>query len=303
MPTPSGSVRIFRFAGVNVYLHWTWALVAWLMLRYRYDTYSTPVWALLEYVALFGIVLLHEYGHALACRSVGGRAETILLWPLGGIAYVQAPPRPGAQLWSIAAGPLVNVVLLLPTWLAAYVFAWGAESDLREFLMSLALVNTGLLIFNLLPIYPLDGGQILRCLIWFFAGPANSLLIASLIGMTISAIALLVTLRFGEIWLALVSAYAAYQAWLGFSHARQWIRYQQWPRHAHAACPRCRARPLAGELWHCGNCRKPFDPIVTAGACPTCGSRFDELPCAECQTTSPLDDWYLTVPAAPGERA
>ena len=56
-------------------------------------------------------MLLHEFGHALACRQTGGHADTIVLGPLGGIAFVQPPPRPGAYLWSLAAGPLVNVIL------------------------------------------------------------------------------------------------------------------------------------------------------------------------------------------------
>src|SRR5205823_4575722 len=67
---------------------------------------------LLEYVSVFVIVLMHEFGHALACRQVGGIANRIVLWPLGGIAFVDPPRRPGAYLWSIAAGPLVNVILL-----------------------------------------------------------------------------------------------------------------------------------------------------------------------------------------------
>jgi Zn-dependent protease len=56
--------------------------------------------------------LFHEFGHALACRQVGGQADLIVLWPLGGVAYVSPPPRPGALLWRIAAGPLVNVLLV-----------------------------------------------------------------------------------------------------------------------------------------------------------------------------------------------
>ena len=71
---------------------------------------------MLEYLALFFIVMLHEFGHALACRQVGGTANQIVLWPLGGVAYVDPPPRPGATLWSIAAGPLVNVALLPILW-------------------------------------------------------------------------------------------------------------------------------------------------------------------------------------------
>lgn len=291
MPRPSGSVRIFRFAGIDVYLHWMWALVAVLQVRFRYETYSTPAWALLEYLALFGIVLMHEYGHALACRSVGGRAETILLWPLGGVAYVQPPQRPGAYLWSIVAGPLVNLALLAPTWAAAYAVWDGPPGDLRQFLIILAVINTALLVFNMLPIYPLDGGQVLRALIWFVAGPANSLLIASMLGLTISVVALLITLRMGEMWLALMSGYAAYQSWIGFSMARSWIRWQQWPRHKHAACPHCQARPPVGELWACERCRRPFDMVVTAGQCPHCGAAYDLIPCPECKRASSPQAW------------
>ena len=289
MPRPSGSVRIFRLAGIDVYLHWTWALVAWIQIQFRYRTYDQPAWALLEYVALFVIVLMHEFGHALACRSVGGRAETILLWPLGGVAYVQPPQRPGAYLWSIVAGPLVNFLLLAPTCAAAYLVWHAPPGDGREFVIILAAINLALLVFNLLPIYPLDGGQILRAMIWFFAGPANSLLIASMLGLTISAAALLVTLRLGELWLALMSGYAAYQSWIGFSMARAWIRWQQLPRHAHAACPHCRARPPVGALWTCQACRQPFDMVVTAGHCPHCGAAYDLIPCPECkQAAAPL---------------
>ena len=75
-------------------------------------TYSSPVWNVLEYLSLFLIVLIHEFGHQLACRQVGGETHDIILWPFGGVAYVSPPQRPGAQLWSIAAGPLVNVALI-----------------------------------------------------------------------------------------------------------------------------------------------------------------------------------------------
>src|SRR5262245_9607787 len=124
----SGSFRLFRLAGVSVHLHWSWLLVAGLALQYRRAAYDSFAWNLAEYLALFGIVLLHEFGHALACRQVGGRADHIVLWPLGGIAFVSPPPRPGAWLWSIAAGPLVNVVLL-PITIGAFVLAANAGME------------------------------------------------------------------------------------------------------------------------------------------------------------------------------
>ena len=113
MPTArQGSIHLFRFAGIDLFLHWSWFLVAVFEIQSRAGGYSSVVWNVLEYLALFVIVMLHEFGHALACRHVGGRANRIVLWPLGGVAYVDPPPRPGATLWSIAAGPLVNVALM-----------------------------------------------------------------------------------------------------------------------------------------------------------------------------------------------
>ena len=106
-----GALPIFRVAGIHVYLHFTWFIVAALEVTRFAHRYHNPIWAALEYCALFGVVLLHEFGHALACRQTGGEADTIVLWPLGGIAFVKPPARPGAYLWSIAAGPLVNVIL------------------------------------------------------------------------------------------------------------------------------------------------------------------------------------------------
>src|ERR1039457_5671476 len=110
-PTRQGSIRLFRFAGIDVYLNWLWFLAAVYLVQLTMKNYTSMLWPVLECLALFLIVLLHEFGHALACRQVGGQANLIVLWPLGGVAYVTPPLRPGAVLWSIAAGPLVNVVL------------------------------------------------------------------------------------------------------------------------------------------------------------------------------------------------
>src|SRR5262249_6956914 len=148
-----------------------------------------------------------EFGHALACRSVGGKAERIILWPLGGVAFVEPPPRPGAVLWSIAAGPLVNVVLV-PLTVTLWIVAGrvtGSEGDLYHFFLALTVMNLVNLIFNLMPFYPLDGGQILRSLLWFFLGPARSLRVACFFGLC-GAGALLVGAVFrGSTWLGILA--------------------------------------------------------------------------------------------------
>src|SRR6478672_9608212 len=178
-PPMAGSFRLFRAAGITVSLHWSWLIVAAIELQDRTSAYGSRVWNLAEYLTLFGIVLLHEFGHALACRQVGGRADHIVLWPLGGVAFVAPPPRPGAWFWSIAAGPLVNVALVPLTFgvvlLAGSQGLRESDPDVYKFLFELARINLGLLIFNLLPIYPLDGGQILQALLWFVVGRARSL--------------------------------------------------------------------------------------------------------------------------------
>src|SRR5207253_3596718 len=179
-PVSKGRFALFRFAGVDLFLHWSWFLVAAFEISGRSKTYSSLTWNVLEYLALFFIVMLHEYGHALACRQVGGRANQIVLWPLGGVAYVDPPPRPGATLWAIAAGPLVNVVLLpILTLLGLWSRSSGmalAMPNAHALLPAVWVINLGLLIFNMLPIYPLDGGQILRSLLWFVVGRARSLM-------------------------------------------------------------------------------------------------------------------------------
>jgi len=98
-----GAIRLFRLFGIDVFLHWSWLIVGAIEIQHRRGEYSSVFWNILEYISLFGIVLMHEFGHALACKSVGGIANQIVLWPLGGIAFVQ--PRTGLAPISGASPP------------------------------------------------------------------------------------------------------------------------------------------------------------------------------------------------------
>jgi Zn-dependent protease len=293
-----GAIHLFRIAGIDIYLHWSWFVIALIEVEYLRSRYSSLLWCVLEYLALFLIVLLHEFGHAFACRQVGGRADTILLWPLGGVAYVDPPQRPGAMLWSLAAGPLVNVVLLLPLG-GAYLLAGAGgstdpSSDFNVWLYSVLWIDIGLLIFNILPIYPLDGGQILRSLLWFVFGRGRSLQIATFIGFIGAGCFVCYALFSRSVWLLAVSAYMLLNCWNGWKVARILIRQEKLPRREGFACPNCGAKPPLGPHWRCAQCQKTFDTFESGAVCPWCSAQFPNTMCMDCQQARPMRDWMVT---------
>ena len=224
MPTSGGSIRLFRIAGIEVFLHWSWFLVAIYMVQQWSSMFSSPAWAALLYLGLFVLVTMHEFGHALACRQVGGQANRIVLWPLGGIAFVSPPPRAGAMLWSIAAGPLVN--LLLAPILTLVLHAAGragfmnTHPDAYLVLLWIWRINLGLLLFNILPIYPLDGGQILRAVLWFPLGQIRSLFIATGVGFVGGGALALFAFYQKSIWIGFMAFFLLSQAGLGWRQAQ-----------------------------------------------------------------------------------
>ncbi len=248
-------------------------------------------------MSLFVIVLLHEFGHALACRQVGGTADQIVLWPLGGIAFVRAPARPGALLWSIAAGPLVNLMLVPVTVIPYVMLAFSSmgdnvNPDLKQYLFSLAFINMVLLIFNMLPIYPLDGGQIVQALLWFAIGRVQSLLVVSVIGMVVGGIVLVLALVAGQIWFTVLAVFCVFRSFVGFQQARAMARILNAPKHEDVSCPSCGAAPNMGDFWECEKCHARFDLFAEHGICPGCGNRFAGTVCPSCGEGHPMEDWY-----------
>lgn len=302
MTFENGALYLTRFRDISVWLHWTWFVVAVLQVTWRADKYSSALWNVLEYLTLFVIVLLHEFGHALACRSVGGVANKILLWPLGGVAFVAPPQRPGAHLWSIAAGPLVNLALMPLIGGAWFLVqrAGGAETwpQFNEYIGAVFLMNAFVFVFNMLPVFPLDGGQILRALLWFVAGRLRSLQIAAAIG-------LVGTVGFGVLgilwrdWWYVVLAFFGGSACIGtLRGATAQIRALALPRREGFACPSCGAAPPTGAHWRCTACRADSDVFVEGGVCPRCATAFPSIPCIECTAVSASSTWV--VGGAPG---
>jgi Zn-dependent protease len=308
LPTRQGSFRLFRAAGIDVFLHWSWFVIALIEVQARRGDYSSLVWNALEYISLFLIVLMHEFGHALACRQVGGKANQIVLWPLGGVAYVAPPQRPGAMLWSIAAGPLVNVILF-PLLLVGFLLvgSMGLEgTDVYRWVRAVFAMNLGLLIFNLLPIYPLDGGQILRSLLWFMLGRAQSLFVTTIIGFVAVGCVVLVAaagyfMGFGGpgIWFVIVMGFISLNCLRGLMQARVLAKAAKLPRREGFACPVCRQPPVIGRFWVCHKCGARFDTFQTQGACPVCATQFATTTCVDCGESRPIGEWIAGVPTPP----
>jgi Zn-dependent protease len=193
-----GSVPLFTAFGIRVRAHASLLLFigvflllgglgsGGVVLKFRVESMTV----------LFAIVLLHEFGHCFACRWVGGHTDEIMMTPLGGLAMVNAPRRPLATFITVAAGPAVNVLICALAGLGTYLInrnvPWNALTNpipgsnlglVYDYLFYIYVVSLALLLFNLLPIFPLDGGQMLQSILWPKFGYFRSMMIACVTGI------------------------------------------------------------------------------------------------------------------------
>ena len=168
------SWKVGEIAGIGIFLHATFLiLVAWIGLSYWQSQRSIA--AVIEGVgfilALFGCVVLHELGHALAARRYGIATRDITLLPIGGVARLERMPEdPKQEIVVAIAGPLVNVVIAAAIYAALFLSGNVVSIDNvtiagSPFLINLMLVNVILVIFNLIPAFPMDGGRVLRAIL------------------------------------------------------------------------------------------------------------------------------------------
>jgi len=168
------SWNIGAIAGINVRIHATFLLLlGWVATSYWLAGHGATVMlaGVSFIVALFGCVLLHELGHAMAARQFGIQTADITLLPIGGVARLERmPEEPRKELWIALAGPAVNVAIavVLDFWIAL-THQWEPLTGLRvatgPMVDRLLVANVWLVLFNLIPAFPMDGGRILRALL------------------------------------------------------------------------------------------------------------------------------------------
>ena len=187
------SWKIARIKGTEIRLHISMLLVVFLIIAWFHPQNTLNwLWAFLWMLGLFISVLLHEIGHTLVAQHFGIEVKNITLWPLGGFANLShAPKKPSQNLLINAAGPLVSLFLAVvigALWFLGSVYAWEFALTFwgelaYELMLSLAIMNLVLVIFNLLPIYPLDGGDILNSLLEMLFGKSIANTISVVIGV------------------------------------------------------------------------------------------------------------------------
>jgi Zn-dependent protease/CBS domain-containing protein len=173
-PALKWNIKLGRIFGIDVYLHFTFLIIlAFLAVAHWLPSRSldAALSGVLFFMAIFACVLLHEFGHALAARRFGVGTRDITLLPIGGIARLErVPDKPKQEFWIAIAGPAVNVGIgvFLTAWLAisgSLTPLSSLSSTSGGFVERLLAVNIFLVLFNLLPAFPMDGGRILRSLL------------------------------------------------------------------------------------------------------------------------------------------
>lgn len=188
--------------------------------------------------SLFVIVLLHEFGHCIACRRVGGEADQILMWPLGGLASCRPPHTWWANFVTTAGGPLVNVALVpvlggvllaLGQGWDVLIFSpltpsdgWAAldpsRAPIGEWLLTMLFwtyySNWLLLLFNVLvPMFPMDGGRLLQALLWKRLGYRRSMQIATTVGLGAAIVIGLFAITSGQMILFAIALFGGLTCW------------------------------------------------------------------------------------------
>jgi Zn-dependent protease len=213
-----GALKLFTWFGIPVFLHWSFGLIFVYILWHAQSNEMSVIdtfWLTGLFMSLFLCVLLHEYGHALTARRYGVKTRDIVLMPIGGVARLERMPEKPMQEFVVAiAGPLVNVVIATVLLVLIGIFANPVHLEilkaavlqsssgealeesvqesvlqippLLQFALNLAATNIALVLFNMIPAFPMDGGRVFRALLSMRTGRAKATRIAAWVGQAIA---------------------------------------------------------------------------------------------------------------------
>jgi Zn-dependent protease len=193
-----GSITLFHFRGIRVSVDWSWFLVLFLVILYMSNFFgdllgesssaTTPyLLAVLSAVGFFGSILLHEFGHAIVAMRSGIGITGIQLWVFGGMARMdREADRPATEMKVALAGPAVTLAIVVVLTVAGTLAVGWADfreaavqetrsgvSGLVALIAWLATINLLILVFNMLPAFPMDGGRVARAIAWWRTGDRN----------------------------------------------------------------------------------------------------------------------------------
>jgi len=220
-------IKLGRIFGVAIGLHYSWIIIALLVtlsLRAQFamehpDWNGSTTWgiAIITGLLFFVSILLHELSHAAVAKLRGIPVRAITLFALGGVAQIEKDAADAkSEFWMGIIGPIssivIGVVCLAVAWLLGWNFSAEAPSPAMAMFMWLGFINIALAIFNMIPGFPLDGGRVLRAVVWWITGDANrSTRIASRVGQVVAlGFIMLGILRFfsgagfGGLWIAFI---------------------------------------------------------------------------------------------------
>ncbi len=177
---PRGGIRIGRFRGIEIFLHWSWFIIffllLWVVIQFFKVNVQSPApryipVAVVTTFLFFLSVLLHEMSHSVVANRNGVPIRRITLFVFGGVAQMSRDvTTPGVEFKMAIAGPLASYGLCITFGLAAYAAYVSKAGTVSFGFMLLAAVNFGLGTFNLIPGFPLDGGRVLRSFLWRHSG-------------------------------------------------------------------------------------------------------------------------------------
>jgi Zn-dependent protease len=220
------SMTLGRLFGVDIGLHYSWFIIALLITLSLVGHFGAtdPIWsrtvvwtsAIVTAVLFFVSIVLHELSHALVARARGVSVRSITLFALGGVATMENPsPDAKTEFWVAAAGPIASVAIGLGCYALAASLGWSPQADVSPstaVLGWLGYINISLAVFNLIPGFPLDGGRILRAILWGRSGDADrATMTAARVGQAVAfGFILLGVMRFfggagfGGLWIAFI---------------------------------------------------------------------------------------------------